>query len=223
MNEKPQVEVFWISGSPYSWRVLLALAVKQVPFKSHLLSVSDGELTSQEFLDLNPRGKVPTLRHGDLTMGESIAIIRYIDRCFPQPPLFGNDGAEEAKINQQIDEIENYILPNSHSITRAVFGDIVADKEELLNTQAGLINSELTGIDNRIDTWLIGKSITAADIVLYPLVAGLLRAANKPAAKDLDLQFLPFDEKYPRLAEWCKSLGALPGFNATYPPHWRNS
>jgi hypothetical protein len=32
---------------------------------------------------------------------------------------------------------------------------------------------------------------------------------------------LPFDAKYPRLASWLTRFEALPGYDRTYPPHWR--
>ena len=223
MNDKIPIDIFWISGSPYSWRVLLALALKQIPFQSHLLSVEKREHRSADFLKVNPRGKVPTLRHGKLEMGESVAIVRYLDRCFPTPQLFGANEVEEAKINQQIDEIENYILPNSHSITRAVFGDTITGSEEILNAQAERVGVELAGMEDRIDSWLVGNTISAADIVLYPLIAGLLRAANKPSANTLDLRLLPFGEKYPKLFDWCNHIEELPGYDSTYPPHWRET
>ena len=38
------VEVFWGSGSPFAWSVMLALEVKGVPYTGHLLSFSDGDL-----------------------------------------------------------------------------------------------------------------------------------------------------------------------------------
>ena len=34
------MEVFWGSGSPYAWRVLLALEYKHLPYLSHLLQFS---------------------------------------------------------------------------------------------------------------------------------------------------------------------------------------
>jgi len=221
-HESP-IEIFWISGSPYSWRVLLALAIKQIPYESRLLSLANDEHRSDEFLRVNPRGRVPALRHGALTMGESVAILRYLDRCFPVPPLFGATPAEEGKINQRIDEIENYLVPNGQAITRAVFGGKVSDRIELLNEQARRIAAELRDLEGSVDEWLLGRDLSAADIVLYPLVATLLRAAGKPAAQKLDLQLLPLADRYPRLAQWCRRIEGLPGFDATYPPHWRET
>ena len=37
------LEVFWGSGSPFSWRVLLALEYKRVPYESRLLQFAKKE------------------------------------------------------------------------------------------------------------------------------------------------------------------------------------
>lgn len=221
MPDAPPLEVFWISGSPYGWRVLLALAVKNAPFVSRRLSASDEEHRKPEYLAINPRGKAPALRHGDLVMAESVAMLRYVDRVFPQPPLFGQTAAEEARINQRIDEIENYLVPNTGWITRALFGEVAAGREAMLNQRAARARHELQRLEDHVDTWIAGPALSAADLVLYPVVAALLRAAGKPAAAGLDLRLLPFGEKYPALAAWCTRVEALPGFDAAYPPHWR--
>jgi len=222
IRDEPPLEVFWVSGSPYGWRVLLALAIKGAPFQSRRLSAADGDHKKPEFLAINPRGKLPALRHGDLSLSESVAIVRYIDRLFPRPPLFGDDASGEARINRQIDEIENYLVPNTGWVTRAVFGDVVAGREEMLNTRAGRARYELRGLDERVGDWLVDGRLSAADVILYPVIAALLRAAAKPAAAALDLQLLPFEARYPRLAEWCARVEALPGYDEAYPPHWRD-
>ena len=222
MTDKSPIEIYWFSGSPYAWRVLLALAIKQAPYESRLLSASNEEHRSPEFLAINPKGRVPALRHGELTLRESVAILRYLESCYPEAPLFGSNSAQEAHINQLIDEIENYLVPCSQFITRALFGDIVKGSEVLLNAQAERMHRELIVLESNVGNWLIGDSVSAADVVLYPLIACLLRAAGKPAADKLDLKLLPFDECYPNLSDWCGRIEAMPDFDTTYPPHWRD-
>jgi hypothetical protein len=40
-------------------------------------------------------------------------------------------------------------------------------------------------------------------------------------ARPLELGFLPLETTYPALAAWVKRIEALPGYERTYPPHWR--
>ncbi len=77
------IEVFWGSGSPFAWRVLLALEFKKLPYVSHLLQFSKQEHKSPQMLALNPRGRVPVLKDGDYVCFESLAILYYLDLKYP--------------------------------------------------------------------------------------------------------------------------------------------
>src|SRR5262249_21368170 len=81
-------QIYWAAGSPYAWRVLLAAEIKRIPYESKLLEFSKGDLKTPEYLAVSPRGKVPAIRDGDFTLGESLAILGYLDRKHPEPPLF---------------------------------------------------------------------------------------------------------------------------------------
>jgi hypothetical protein len=47
------MEIYWGSGSPFAWQVLLALEVKKIPYASRLLEFSKGQHKSPEYLALN--------------------------------------------------------------------------------------------------------------------------------------------------------------------------
>jgi len=74
------IELYWGSGSPFAWRVMLTLEVKGLAYESKLLESSKGEYKTPAYLRLNPRGKVPTLKDGDFVLYESLAIMSYLDR-----------------------------------------------------------------------------------------------------------------------------------------------
>jgi glutathione S-transferase len=69
--------------------------------------------------------------------------------------------------------------------------------------------------------WLAGAGITAADTTAYPFLKLLLRAGGKDEARQFDLGLLPLKDRYPRLAGWMEQIERLPGYERTYPPHWR--
>ncbi|HET6280153.1 MAG TPA: glutathione S-transferase family protein [Polyangia bacterium] len=217
------IEVFWISGSPFSWRVLLALEIKGLAYSSRLLQRSEREHKTPEFLAMNPRGQVPVLRDGDTVIYESIAILAYLDRKAPSPPLFGTNPAEAGHIWQLIceqiaylDEIaDDFILPlyfgQSEERSAQVSAAIPIIAKELARAEEGL----------RGRSWRVGDAISAGDISLFPTVKSLLRAAGKPAAGAFDHGLTPFAQRYPALAQWCARIEALPGYERTVPPHWR--
>lgn len=217
------LELYWGSGSPFAWRVMLTLEVKRLPYESRLLEFSKEEHKSPGYLKLNPRGKVPTLKDGDFVLYESLAIMSYLDRKHPDPPIFGRTPQETGLIGREISETDSYLGEPGAKIVRPVFFGKGLEKTEEIQEAAATIRRELKRIDTTLanSAWLVGAQISAADIALFPLIQILLRAASKEAAKPLNLGFFPLAQSYPNIAGWVKRVEAIPGYERTYPPHWK--
>ena len=71
--------------------------------------------------------------------------------------------------------------------------------------------------------WLAGPDLTAADIVAYPNLNLLLRASRRPEAVPLALGLDGFETRFPDIAAWMQRVEQLPGYEKTYPPHWRHA
>ncbi|MBI3708152.1 MAG: glutathione S-transferase family protein [Proteobacteria bacterium] len=218
------MEIYWGSGSPYAWRALLALEIKKVPYTSRLLEFSKGQHKTPEYLALNPRGKVPALRNGKVVLAESLAILAYLDREFPQPPLFGRTAEQAGLIWKSIFESMNYLEPVANRVIAPLFFNEAAEKADDIRAAAKDVHAELAGMERRLaaQDWLATDGLSAADIAVYPWIELLLRAAGKEAAGPLNLGLLPLAKTYPAIAAWCDRVRAVPGYDKTYPPHWRN-
>src|SRR4026209_1719469 len=57
------------------------------PYDIHLLSLNKGDNRAPEFLAVNPMGKVPALKHGDVVITEAAAICTYLADEFPRAKL----------------------------------------------------------------------------------------------------------------------------------------
>jgi glutathione S-transferase len=57
------------------------------PYGIHLLSMKKGDNRERPYLDINPMGKVPALKHGDVVITEAAAICCYLADAFPQAGL----------------------------------------------------------------------------------------------------------------------------------------
>jgi glutathione S-transferase len=218
------IEVWWGSGSPYAWRVLLALELKRLPYVSHLLQFSKQEHKSPQMLALNPRGRVPVLKDGDYVCFESLAVLYYLDLKYPQPPLFGRSPEEAGTIMRVICEYQAYIEPHAVRITRAVFsGDADLGGDEVTAAMHA-VASEARTIEGRLSksAWIVGDSCSAVDLVIFPGIQLVKRALERPQAAALSSRFMPVEVNYPSLARWMARVAALPGYERTYPPHWRN-
>ncbi|KAE9373808.1 Isochorismatase hydrolase [Stipitochalara longipes BDJ] len=78
-------ELYYVNGSIPSWRVMLVLSQKRVPYKATRLRImtTPKETRSEEFLAINPRGKTPTFVDVDGTVViESLAILAYLEQYY---------------------------------------------------------------------------------------------------------------------------------------------
>ena len=217
------LELYWGSGSPFAWRVMLTLEVKRLPYESKLLEFSKEDHKSPAYLKLNPRGKVPTLKDGGFVLYESLAIMAYLDRKYPDPSIFGRTPQETGLIWRAISETESYLVPAGNKLIVPIFFGKGLEKTDEIQAAAATIRDELKRIDAALagSVWTVGSCISAADIALFPLVQILLRAASKESAKPLNLGFLPLAQTYPNVAAWVTRVEAIPGYEKTYPPHWK--
>ena len=100
------IEIFNFSFGPYPQRVNIYLAEKQPRGVAVKLYAEPDRLTNSpppEIRSLNPMGSFPMLRDADGTViGQSLAILDYIEDKIPRPNLRGNTPAARAKVNQLV-------------------------------------------------------------------------------------------------------------------------
>ena len=208
---------YYGSGSPYAWRVWLALEYKAIPYEFRLMSFSAGDLAKPEYVNINPRRKVPTITDGDFAIYESAAILEYLDERYPQGrTLFPGDVRSRATIRRLVREGDEYFahaqerLVDQLLFTASDKWDLqeIAAARESLATELRLFETYLAG------DYLAGE-LSAADFTLYPMIALCLRMEKKKP--DLELRAVIG----PKLAAWMARIEALPYFDKTYPPHWK--
>jgi glutathione S-transferase len=206
-------------GSPFSWRVWLALEFKQVPYTLKVLSFQANDTTKPEFVALNPRHTVPTLVDDGHALWESLAILEYLDERFTSgPKLYPGDAKARARIRRLIQEMQDYLGTEAiDAITNELFFkadaapdmDKVAKGRERLKEELEYFAKELRG------KFVAGDTPSAADFVLMPYLGYVWRIDfRKPETKLAGI--IP-----PAIAEYRKRFEALPYWDKTFPPHWR--
>lgn len=82
------MDLFNYYRSTSSYRVRIALALKQLDYQYVPVNLLKGEQRGPDFLRLNPQGRVPALKidSGELIV-QSPAIIEYLEEVYPQPAL----------------------------------------------------------------------------------------------------------------------------------------
>lgn len=219
------ITCYFASGSPFAWRVLFALGYKGLEFDSKRLDFSKGDVQSPDYLAVNPRGKVPTLVDGDLTVTESLAILAYLEEAYPETPIFGETAADTARIWQRTLEFENYFGTLVPQVARPIFTNTYEGQEKAISEKIVTLTKELATIEG----WLDGSDFmgagtpSAVDFAVYPALALVERVLGSQDIPGVEVDFLPFEEKFPAIAAWMARMEGVKGYETAYPPHWREA
>jgi glutathione S-transferase len=218
------MDVYMFSGSAHCWKVLLGLEIKGQRYTEIPLSPTPADLKSAAFLALNPRGKVPVIRDGGYVLPESSAILAYLERRYPEPPLFGRSAEETGAIWKAILDFDLYVshVWVSHIIVPIFTGQAQA-KADAIRQAMPACHRELARLETAVSSggWIAGNDLSAADITVFPTLEALLRAAGKKDANALDINLLPFEAHYPALDAWRRKIKRMPAYDRTYPAYWR--
>ncbi|MEO9876663.1 MAG: glutathione S-transferase family protein [Anderseniella sp.] len=223
------ITVHTFSGSPRGWRVLLGLTFKGLSWDTNYLSLAERDHHKPEFLSLNPRHTVPVVEADGVVLRDSIAILAWLDRQYPEKPLFGNSPGEAADIWQIAMECCDYFRDaNRQLLTEVFFGDGAVpdqgtDKRQSLQAAVDLVHAELRYLETLLAAgrpYLAGNTPSAADAVVYPEIRLLQRALETKHHMMTTLGFEAPEQTCPHLAAWKLRIEALPGVAATSPAHW---
>lgn len=80
---------YWRSSAAY--RVRIALNIKRLAYTSVPVDLLASEQSAEPYRAFNPQGLVPTIEIDGRRIVQSLAIIDYLDRRFPAPPLLPAD------------------------------------------------------------------------------------------------------------------------------------
>ena len=209
---------YYGSGSPFAWRVWLALEHKKIPYEMKTISFSSGELEKPEFLAVNPRRKVPVIVDDGFALYESTAIVEYLEEKYSSGArLFPADTQQRALVRRIIQETDLYLNPSM----RLMIEEIFFKPQDQWDTAK--IDRGAKAFTDELVTWeqagmglfMVGDALSAADFAVYPVVALALRLEKKK--RDLSIRRM-FGRK---LSGWMQNITEQPVIRATWPPHWK--
>ena len=212
------IEFYCGSGSPYAWRVWLALEHKALAYELRMMSFSAGDLKQPAFLALNPRGKVPVLVDGDFVIYESAAILDYLEEAYAGSGehLLPDDIKARARARRLIREGDGYLAHAMETLVDLIlFTSADEWNADAITHARDAFTAELARFELELQGEFFAGGVGSVDFTLYPMIALALRSERKKP--DLNLgAAIPH-----KLAAWMRRMQALPYFNKTYPPHWK--
>ncbi|WP_026605642.1 maleylacetoacetate isomerase [Methylocapsa acidiphila] len=204
----PVLYGYWRSSAAY--RVRIAVNVKGVAAQYEYVRLREGEQRRKPFLALNPAGLVPAWRDADgFVLGQSLAIIEYIDDVFPEPPLLPSDPRLKAICREIAYGIACDIHPLGNlRVLERLSADFGASAEARAAWCRQWIGRGFAAIEPRLVHFAgrhsIGDQISLADICLVPQVYN---------ARRFGLDLTPF----PRIVAADASAREQPAFAAAAP------
>jgi len=222
------ITVYSVSGAPRAWRVLLGLTFKGLTYEVNLLQASKKEHKSTAYLKINPRGTIPSLTYKGIVIRDSMAILAWLDREFPEQPLFGETPMDAANIWQVTLEAADYL----RKAVNDLFAPLLVQGESLparghqdwekWQTLAKQLSAECSHLETLLTkhTFLAGDLPSAADAVCFPEICLIERAIKTKSNEMAALGLFSIFSDYPKLAKWKDTVSKLPNVDKTMPPHW---
>ncbi|KPP80300.1 glutathione S-transferase(rho)-like [Scleropages formosus] len=207
--------LYWGSGSPPCWKVMIALEEKSLQgYNQKLLSFEKMEHKSKEVMDINPRGQLPSFKHGNKIINESYGACLYLENQFKSQgqQLLPDCAEEQALVLQRMFEGQTLqqklgdVIYYSWRVPEEERHDsAIKRNKEALATELKLWEGYLSKPE--VGPYIAGKNFTLADVICFPSVA-------------YGFRFGLSQEKYPKLAGYYNQLKDRPSIKATWPPHW---
>lgn len=206
--------LYWGSGSAPCWRAMVALEEKGLSgYGQKMISFSANEHKNEEIMKLNPRGQVPTFKHGDIILNESFGICHYLENTFKEQgtKLIPDDPGTQAEVLQRMYEVENIQDKAIRKIMYYQWRNKDKVEQSVLDERSKILSEELKIWDGYLSTpFLVGDEFTMADAFFFPLFAVLVRGG------------LPLESR-PNLKRYYEALSQRPSIQATWPPHYKES
>jgi maleylpyruvate isomerase len=204
--------LYGLGLSSASYRVRIALGLKNLPYTSVVKNLRAGEHRLSDFLRINVQGLVPALALDDGTvLTQSVAIIEYLEQIYPQPPLLPAEPLARARVRALTQSIVSDIHPlDNLRVLRYLEEKLLVDRAARDSWYRHWVE---VGFD-ALERWLVqdadtgrfchGNSPTLADICLVPQVFNARRFAVDMNA-------------YPRILAIDAVCRELPAFQAAAP------
>ena len=164
------LEIIGLPQSNYVWVVRMVCEEKGVPYEHKPERPHTPDVDA-----LHPFGKIPVMRHGDVTLCESKAIATYIDRVFDGPKVIPEEPKAAARVEQWVSlgnvefdklMIRQYVVgyafpkePGKPDMTA------IAAAAEKMKPQVAVLDRAVAATG-----YLAGDGFTLADINLLPML-----------------------------------------------------
>eukprot|EP01064_Diplonema_japonicum_P033602 TRINITY_DN6679_c3_g1_i1.p1 TRINITY_DN6679_c3_g1~~TRINITY_DN6679_c3_g1_i1.p1 ORF type:complete len:237 (+),score=73.63 TRINITY_DN6679_c3_g1_i1:33-713(+) len=203
---EPTLYSYWRSSC--SWRVRIALAIKGVEYKYEAVNLLKAEQKTDEHVGKrNVMAQVPAFVVDDKVIGQSLAILEYVEEAYKGPSLLPENALERAKVREICNIIASGIQPIQNL---AVIVKIAKDfgEEHKPKWAHFWITKGFEALEKELEKtsgkYCYGDSVTMADCCLVPQIYNATR---------FNVDF----SKFPIITKIGAALAELPEFKKAHP------
>lgn len=203
-----ELEIIGTPISNYVRAVRMLCEEKGVAYELNPVFPQTPEVTA-----IHPAGQVPCLRHGDITLFESVAISHYIDETFPGPKFFPEDTLEAALVEQWVSyvnvKVDRWIM-REYVVPSLFFDEATGPDTAKIAAAVPEIEKYMAPLDPAVAETghLVAGKLTYADMNVLPMLAALTMF---PETSEILA-------KYKNLSAFVAKLSARSSFEKTAPP-----
>jgi maleylacetoacetate isomerase len=197
---------YWRSSSAY--RVRIALNLKGIDYEPVLISLAPGvhENRTDEYRAINPQGLVPFFDDGNVAIGQSMAIMEYLEETYPDVPLLPSSEPLRSEVRAFCNIIACEIQPMNNQRTLGYIGNVLGASREQSNewyahwiTEGFRVAEQISAEHAHDGPYAFGRDVTLADAMLVPQMYNARRFN------------VPLDE-FPRLVSVVDACNELQAF-----------
>jgi glutathione S-transferase len=195
--------------SSWSLRAWLAMKATGAPFQEVMVRLDRPE-TKEEILRYSPSGRVPALRHGALTIWDSLSIAEYLAERFPEARLWPEDPGARATARSVVAEMHSGFA----ALRRNMPMDCRASRPG-----EGMAEGVAEDIDRIVDIWTVCRhcfgrsgeylfgSFTVADAFYAPVVSRFVTYGVRPSSEAAE-SYTDAIWRSPWMKEWVEGARA---------------
>jgi maleylacetoacetate isomerase len=162
---------YWRSSAAY--RVRIALNLKGLDYETVAVSLAPGESAhrADEYRAINPQMLVPFLEDGEIAIGQSMAIVEYLEEAYPKTRLLPRDEPLRSQVRAFCNMIACDIHPlNNLRVTTYIKAELGADEAALIAWYANWIREGFAAAETLASDgpYVFGDDLTLADVFLVP-------------------------------------------------------
>lgn len=174
--------------SSASYRVRIALNLKNIIVAQRYVHLRNGEQNLVAFRWINPAGMVPYWSEGEFNLGQSLAIIEYLDETHPEPPLLPKDPKARAIVREIAYAVACDIHPIGNLRILKRLTELGVDEVDRARWSKEWVEQGFAAIEARLaqtpGPFAYGDRPTLADICIVPQIFN---------ARRFDADLAPFE------------------------------